>query len=910
MRVSGTTLERRLQAARPEADEGERRLEAMVASRLFGTANAPPAKIGRFTLLARIGRGAMGDVYAAHDPLLDRKIALKLLRPGAGVDAHERGWLLHEARAAARLAHPNVVAIHDVGELGDDDGGIYVAMEFIAGMTLRAWLRERGSRAQILDVFVHAGRGLAAAHEAGVVHRDFKPENVLICRGDGGRLRVRVVDFGLARVVGHGAPETATGVAGTPAYMAPEQHRRGPVDARADQFSFCVALHEALTGRHPFGADEPGAGGERVLARILAQERPRGDQATPGWLRRVLRRGLMATPSARYASMQDILRELEATPTRRRRRGLLAAGAALALTSSALTVASRDGRAVAPCAAVADELHAVWDEQTRSAAGAAVTGSGLANADEVWERLAPRIDEHAAAWLIARRRSCQARRDDPTDATARLREVCLFRRRAELRGLTSLLVGADEATVLSAASAADQLTPIAVCDDAEGLRREASTDQVVALDVVESFRRDILALEMQVRAGHARAAEPRVPALVDAARERGGPTVLAEALHLRGLVEEARGDHEAAADSLDAAVREAIAARHDRLHAALAVRLVWLHGVQRRRPADARAWIGHAEAAIRAVRDDAVLAARLLDHRGSIASVEDDHATAERLHREAIAVRGGSSQLAQADLAMSTSNLGLALLAQGKHAEAEPQIEAALARYRALFGPSHPTVAAVLSNLGQAHVRAGRVERGLTLLREALALKESSLGREHIALFTTLNNLGGAYSELGRRTEARDSYLRALALGERELGPDSPRLEAVSHNLAFEAWELGAYDEVIRHASRALELQRRLHGASHSIMAPTLELLARGQLGVGRTAEAVATIEEALTAASRGALDPAVHGSLLLSAAWILHHADASPERVLTIAAEAQRLLRPAPGPSSDQARELAALLP
>ena len=248
-----------LAAARPHAEDAL--IEALVAGRLFGHAHLGPAKIDRFTLLERIGRGGTGDVFAAYDPVLDRKLALKLLRADARLDADERTWLLREARAAARLAHPNVVAIYEVGEFDD---GIFVAMEYIDGVTLRAWLRERPSLEAILDVFVQVGRGLAAAHEAGVIHRDFKPENVLVC-GQGAELRGRVVDFGLARTVERIVADErgSTGtrhstLMGTPAYMAPEQLRERSFDARSDQFSFFVALHEALTGAHPFGADRPG----------------------------------------------------------------------------------------------------------------------------------------------------------------------------------------------------------------------------------------------------------------------------------------------------------------------------------------------------------------------------------------------------------------------------------------------------------------------------------------------------------------------------------------------------------------------------------------------------------------------------------------------------------------------------
>jgi len=911
--VTHTTLEGRLLAARPEVDDSELRLEAMVASRLFGPAQARPARVGRFTLIERVGRGGMGDVYAAYDPVLDRKVALKVLRGDAGrLDAGERGWLLGEARAAARLAHPNVVSIHEVGEDGD---GVYVAMEFIDGPTLRAWLREGPSPGQVLHVFMHAGRGLAAAHDAGVVHRDFKPENVLICGGDGVERRARVVDFGLARVAASRAPELAAGTGGphstlmgTPAYMSPEQLLRRPVDARSDQFSFCVALHEALTGHHPFGADEPGAAGDRVLARILAGERPIGERVVPAWLRQVLRRGLMLEPAARHPSMHALLRELRSTPERRKRWTRIAAGVALVLASSGITMAGQDRLTTAPCVEVADELRGVWDGPVRAASRAAFAASGLANAAEVWQRVEPRMDEYADAWLAARQRSCRAAHDGAgAPELLRLGEGCLQRRRAELAGLTELLVEADERTMLAAIEALDQITPIAVCDDVEGLRREASAIEAGAdLAAIEAMRREILSLVTRARAGHAQEVSPRATALTEAARAQAGPVVLAEALRLRGLVEELLGDHEAAATSLTAAVHEAIAGRHDRLHAELAVRLVWLHGVQRRRSAEARAWALHAEAAIRALRGEPMLAARLLDYRGSLANIEHDHGAAERLYRDALALRAGHSPHAHIDLAMSMSNLGLVLLSQGKVEEAEPQIEAALARFREVLGPRHPTVAAVLSNLGQAQVQAGRLERGLALLREALALKEGSLGREHVALMTTLNNLGNAHSELGRGAEAREHYLRALAIGERAFGPDSPQLESLFHNLAFEAWRLGAHDEVIVETGRALAIQRRVYGETNPILAPTLELLARGQLGVGRTAEAAATIDRALALAGDGTLEPAMRGSLLLSAAWIRRAAGARPADVRALAEEAAPLLGPAPDP--DQARELAAL--
>jgi hypothetical protein len=280
----------------------------------------PGEQVGRYIILNRIGAGGMGVVYAAHDPELDRKIALKLIRrrerlDGGARDPQER--LIREAQAMARITHPNVTAVHDVGRHGDQ---VYVAMELISGETLAAWLAaKKRSPAQIVDVFRRAGEGLRAAHVVGLVHRDFKPNNVMIdCEG-----RVRVLDFGLARPAGirdgsepSSSPSrleanlTASGVLqGTPAYMAPEQLKGKPADARSDQYSFCVALWEALCGTRPFAGS--------IAARLgEAGARPRLHAShVPGYLLRALKRGLAAEPEARFATMEALLNAL--APRRR-----------------------------------------------------------------------------------------------------------------------------------------------------------------------------------------------------------------------------------------------------------------------------------------------------------------------------------------------------------------------------------------------------------------------------------------------------------------------------------------------------------------------------------------------------------------------------------------------------------------
>ncbi len=278
--------------------------------------------IDRYVVVEEIGAGGMGVVYRAHDPDLRRVIALKLMRPRAGVSL-DALRLEREARAIARLAHPNVVAIHDVGMLGAE---LFIAMEYVDGPNLRGWLEaEPRALHAVLEVFLQAARGLAAAHDAGLVHRDFKPDNVLI-GGDG---RVRVLDFGLARAPRGEAPAPeapATGMAcagrvpldgsvtptgqlvGTPLYMAPEQHRGQEVDARADQYAWGVVLYEALARQHPFDAGDY----ETLRREVLAgRARPFPDSAAvPRWLEHMVRRAMAVEPDHRYPTMHDVIAEL------------------------------------------------------------------------------------------------------------------------------------------------------------------------------------------------------------------------------------------------------------------------------------------------------------------------------------------------------------------------------------------------------------------------------------------------------------------------------------------------------------------------------------------------------------------------------------------------------------------------
>jgi serine/threonine protein kinase len=316
--------------------------------------------VDRYLVLGHLGSGGLGDVYAAYDTELERKIAIKLVRqpqgPATSVlgDLHARA--LREAQALARLRHPNVVAVHDVGTY---DEQIYLAMELVEGRTISMWLQERARGwKEIRDVFVQAGHGLAAAHAAGLVHRDFKLGNVLVApdpRGAHAIGRVVVLDFGLARALEVGAPSTEVAarledapslllseeltdtrvVLGTPQYLAPELWAGGAASTRTDVFAFCVALHRCLYGVFPFAASTADEHRQAALAGRI--DRGAASARVPGWLQRAVTRGLHGDPERRFDAMETLL-EVLVTDRRRRRRALVAALVALPLLSVAVAV--------------------------------------------------------------------------------------------------------------------------------------------------------------------------------------------------------------------------------------------------------------------------------------------------------------------------------------------------------------------------------------------------------------------------------------------------------------------------------------------------------------------------------------------------------------------------------------------
>ncbi|WAS95731.1 serine/threonine-protein kinase [Nannocystis punicea] len=548
-------------------------------------ARSLPARLGRYHVLGQLGEGGMGVVYAAYDPDLDRKVALKLLR----ADGHSAspGRLLREAHALARLSHPNVVQIHDTGAI---DGRIFIAMELVRGVDLRTWLAQPRTPAEVLRVFLDAGRGLAAAHEAGFVHRDFKPDNVLV--GVDGR--ARVADFGLVRQ--HDEPEapaavepdrgtlsrslTMTGaLLGTPAYMSPEQHRGGTADARSDQFSFCMALWEALHGQRPFAGDSAAA---IVAAMQAGQLRPARGPGVPGELTRILARGLAHDPERRYPNMPALLAALAVDRGRKRRRWLagLAAGGLLAGLVAALTSGPE------PCSGGHEALAGAWNPERREAVAAALAG---ARRDASARALAG-LDAYAGAWLVGHRDAClDHRRGEQSSALLDARMRCLDRRRETLAAAARLLAGeAGDDAEPDVAPLVAGLPPISACAEQAVVLGEARVPEDPALaGAVAAIDAGMIEARVRHDAGDLDGALVRADEAVRRARLARFEPLLAEALLVQARVLFSRTRWSAARPVLVEALTRAVEARRDDLAAEAIARLLYLDGAQSDRTAEA-----------------------------------------------------------------------------------------------------------------------------------------------------------------------------------------------------------------------------------------------------------------------------------------------------------------------------------
>ncbi len=871
----------------------------------------PGAKAGRYEIKECLGRGGMGIVYRAYDPELDRPVALKLLYVGSG-DAGDverntaRSRLLSEAQALARLSHPNVITVFDVGNL---DKYVFVAMELVEGHTLKQWLDE-GTRTcwQVLDAFIAAGRGLAAAHEVGLIHRDFKPDNVMI--GIDGR--VRVLDFGLARTgalvdapknegdgEGGGASdgggddkgdskgeaknhpknyhdmkdgsdssglELLSGLmskrktriqsqsrrrnlaltsltdtseldgpntnsarllvssspaygasAATVAYIAPEQHSGLPVDARADQFSFCAALYEALYSVRPFSGDAEADVRQDVVDGKVTP--PPSEIRVPHWLRNLLLRGLAYDADNRFTSMDELLDSLiNGIERRKRLRRGLSVGVAMTLMVGAIGAmvfwaANAQESENERCRSGVGQIDELWSEKNKQALREQFIASRRPYGEQTFQRLDAMVTDYGREWADMRISACEATHvhGEQSEQMLDLRMSCLDNRLGALRGLVRALekdtASAAAGTVVDRAlDAARRLPGIEACSDETRLLEAFPLphDPEKEAEIV-AIGEQIEECEARLETGQSHAISGAALEVVASADELKFPPVQARAYFLLGRVQEQLGELKSAESSLHTAARLAAQARDDRLAAEVWIELMWLLGSRMGKYDEAFAL-------------------------GSLAEI-------------AILRAGGGDDL-HAEL---RARIGTLLGRAGKYEEAERDLNRAINLAEKHWGPSHPVVSRYTGHLALLYLARGDYTMARTFHEELLKLTEETCGTDHVFSIEPLLDLGRIALDQGHFEESADYLRRALAIARANLGESA--IESATPLMYLGLLDLARYrfPDAETSLNEAYTLLSQGYGEEHERTADVLVARTRLRLLQQRLGEAEDDLARALT---------------------------------------------------------------
>jgi eukaryotic-like serine/threonine-protein kinase len=864
--------------------------------------------LGRYLLEERLGKGGMGEVFRAFDPELDRAIAIKRLI--AWSDDDEARIRLHrEGQAIARLSHRNVVQVYDVGR-DATTGDMFIAMELVEGVTLRQWLRgDDRSWREIAEVYLQAGEGLLAAHEQGIVHRDFKPENVLVSH-DG---VAKVVDFGLAKPAGvtlrtdedidrgsstkrkrvavdepvedgsqssgrptmrrtsgraspvFGSDITPIGARlGTPAYMPPEQSAGTPATPRADQFSFAVALFEALTGYLPFPGEGPA---EYAIAVLDGQmlEFPRGS-AVPGRLQRAIYRALDPSPHARFSSLRPLLDELGRDPIARRRRVLKLGGVALLGGTLAVVIGelARPADALSKrCASDAAAIDAVWNSEVSARTREAITTIDVPFAGDTATRSAEALDRASASWRVARLRWCGATDEDVPQARVQVTiGACLDRVLARERELVDSLATPDIETLTHAVDAIERLErELGRCDEPAYLAQFDDSDgegQAARTHALERLAQARQRLDLGQYAAGLRALDD-----IDLASLT--PAIALEHRMVRGLLERASGNPIRARAQLELAAHEGLGA------AAPLLAADWNNDY-----ADLLYQLGELDAIAAPYERAFELKRRELgpDHidtlysdgcRGHEPYARGDYSTAlERYRSAAERAKAVASELDGTRI-MLDEWVGQALSHTGDLEQARALTEDLVERLRTSRGATHPRTLETLETLATIELRADLAERALQHFRTALEGRpDARHGGDPDDRAATLANIGAALSELGRRDEAARSLERALdELTQGGFGPEHPSAIAIEANLVELHRRSGRTAEAIAGYERLLE---RMHAGGFERTTDGLQVqlnFATALGDAGRFDEAVEVSRRAIELA-RATGDKVMLGKALL----------------------------------------------
>ena len=776
------------------------------------TAIAGGTVVDRYVVGERLGAGGMGVVYRARDPELDRDVALKFLHPELGGERH-RSRLRREARAMARLRHPNVIAVHDVGEHGDRT---WLALELIEGATLRQRIAGGCTWAEARPWFLGAGRGLAAAHAVGIVHRDFKPENVLIDQSG----VAHVADFGLAYSAGDrtisapGAPPpagpeplTRTGsVTGTPRYMAPEQHDGGEVTAAADQFAFCVSLFEALYGRSPF----PGKTLDELRRAVLAGELDPPPGTAPPHVRDAILRGLRREPGERHPSMDALLAALDRDPARRRRRIAAVVGRTVAVAGAAVAVTvgvggaagGAAGRAPVVCPLERSALNGAWDDQRRAEMAAAFGRSKHAYSRDALDRATRAIDHRTGEWLAARQAACRANKIDRTESDQRYarRLQCLDLWRTRLHALTDAFThDVDGDVIARALTAVGALPAVSSCNDSDVLHELLLYgDDPRTMPLLHDLARSgqLFALGKFTRAvTEARALMVRAQAIGTADVVGRMQLFLGRALTNVSRLDEAVPLLKQTTENLAKAGNDEAGART----------WVVLHGiaVTRKDWHEAASLAVAARAALARLAPSNPMRAEFLMDQGRALAYQRKLPEALALFQQTVAIRRVAYGPDDGDTTDALANVAAAHLAMRHFDNAEKLLGQTLATIERVEGPKHPDVIELLHNLGYLYARTGRLDQAIAVDRRALAVVADVFGKGP-AYADSLGSVAEYEDRSGHPADALRDLTETVEILEH--GGDKAALGNAMVTLGALKAELGRVDEGASLAVKGLAL--------------------------------------------------------------------------------------------------------
>ncbi|HYH97195.1 tetratricopeptide repeat protein [Hyalangium sp.] len=854
-------------------------------------------QVGRYLILERVGQGGMGIVYAAWDPDLGRRVAIKLLRTDK---QHAEGRtigqarLLREAQAMARVSHPHVISVFDVGTLGE---GVFVAMEFVDGTTLKKWVKDaQRPWHQMLDTFLAAGRGLAGAHDAGLVHRDFKPDNVLIGK-DG---RVRVTDFGLARMaedgvepprpalpegaLDHAAPElvqvTLDGHAvGTLMYMSPEQRRGEAPDARADQFSFCVALYWALFGVWPFDrqrssardADSPSShkgtsrpsqrtGDPRPVDPTTGAFEPPRDSKVPAFIKKAILRGLSPEPTARFPSMDALLARLEYRPRVRRMAAAAAAVTLVALGGAYALHARQAAQSQALlCTGAEQQLAGIWGEAARRQVTEGLVATGRPEAADVAARVTSMLDDYGRAWVEASTEACRATRirGEQTEQLLSLRVVCLERRLQDVKAVAGVLAAADTELVPKAVDTVSVLPSLRGCADVATLGQvEPPPDSPKAREEIERISGQLSQLKAMTDAGRYKQAKEIAEQALKAASELRYRPLEAEALLGQGVLEARSADYIQAERHLHQAVWAAHASRSDAVLARATSMIVFTLGYDPKRIDDALQWSELAKASITRMGGNEELEVDVEHFLGNVYSranrLEESLAHLERSLQLAERILG-KEHVRRAGILM---NLGVIYRKLERFEDALAALREGIVIREKVNGPNHPSVGSLNYAIAQVLLKKGDFEEARIYANKALEIRLATFGPEHAEVGDAHDVVGAASALAGKNREALESFLKGMAIKEKALGKEHRTVAFSAAGAGMAYLQLGDPARAVPLFERILAintLEQQVRGDAFFGIAQALDALNRKEVEVLDSArkarEAFASVKDSVRVA-------------------------------------------------------------